>query len=87
MQNAPWKIEEELTLPPRKAKVSAAIILLIEIKVATRPTVQWALPPRRNGHPAPISAKEHDPVRKYIFPLKSIKYTFLSSSSIEVLYH
>lgn len=45
------------TLPPIKANVSAAIMLLKEIKVATRPTVQWGRPPRRMGHETPIPAK------------------------------
>lgn len=45
------------TLPPMKANVSAAIMLLKEIKVATRPTVQWGRPPRRMGHETPIPAK------------------------------
>jgi hypothetical protein len=33
-------IRKEHTLPQRKADVSAAIMLLIDIKVATSPTVQ-----------------------------------------------
>lgn len=38
-----WKAPKQegtTTFPPRKANVSAAIMLLKEIKVATRPTVQ-----------------------------------------------
>ena len=45
------------TLPPINANVSAAMMLLTEIRVATRPTVQWAWPPKRTGHVAPIPAE------------------------------
>lgn len=50
--------EEKTTFPPTKAHVSAAIMLLNEIKVATRPTVHWAWPPRSKGHAAPTPAKD-----------------------------
>lgn len=57
------KEEKVHTLPPRNANVSAAIILLIEINVATNPTVQWALPPSKTGQYFPIS--ENTKVNKY----------------------
>lgn len=38
------------TLPPMKAPVSAAIMVLIEMIVATSPTVQQACPPSSTGH-------------------------------------
>lgn len=62
-----WQMEEKtsckirnlITLPPRKAKVSSALMLLTAIKVATRPTVQWAWPPRSTDHFAPNPNKEN----------------------------
>jgi len=66
--------QNEQTLPPRKAPVSAAMMVLMEMIVARSPTVHWAWPPSNTGQLAASSGPNQNSSTLILQPWTNLQH-------------